>query len=60
MESDRIKWIQKYSSRALDYWRHHEHTLDVSENYRICLESDLAKHYDDPLKREFVEKLWVL
>lgn len=59
MESEKTKWIQTQATRALDFWRHHEHTLKVSEDYRRQLEIDLDKQYDDPLKRKFMETLWV-
>ena len=59
MESKKTKWIQKYAEKALDFWCQNKHTLDISEDYRRQLEADLAKQYDDPLKREFAEMLWV-
>ena len=59
MESEKTKWIHRHAERALFFWHRQEHILDVSEEYRRQLEIDLAILYDDPLKREFAEKLWL-
>ena len=58
MESKKAKWVRKYAARALDSWRSREHAVEVSEEYRIQLESDLAKQYDNLLKRKFIEATW--
>jgi hypothetical protein len=57
MESEKIKWIQKYAAMALDSWRSREHLVEVSKEYRLQLEIDLAKQYDDLLKRKFIEAM---
>ena len=58
MECEKAEWVQKYVGKALDFWRCHEYTFEVSEDYCTQLADDLAKQYDDPLKRQFVEMLW--
>lgn len=59
MNSEKKKWIKKYTGLALRMWRNHSHSFEVSDEYRQQLESDLATQYDDPLKRSFIEKSWV-
>ncbi|HIJ70971.1 MAG TPA: hypothetical protein HPP87_06365 [Planctomycetes bacterium] len=60
MDYAKAKWVRKYTERAFACWRGRTHTVSVSQQYRRQLETDLAKHYDDPLKKEFVEKTWVV
>ena len=60
MNYAKAKWVQKYTDRAFACWRGHAHTVVVSQQYRRQLETDLAKHYDDPLKKDFVEKTWAV
>ena len=58
MESKKSKWVQKYAAMALDSWRRREHTVKVSEEYRLQLEMDLEEQYDNLLKRKFIEAMW--
>jgi hypothetical protein len=58
MDYEKAKWVQKYSDKAFDCWRGHAHTVVISQQYRRQIETELAQQYDDPLKREFVEKTW--
>ena len=58
MENKKREWIRKYAAKAFDHWCSYEHHIAVSDDYRGKLEMDLAQHYDDPLAREFVEKMW--
>ena len=58
MDYAKAKWVQKYTDRAFACWRGSAYTVSVSQQYRRQLESDLAKHYDDPLRRQFVEMTW--
>ena len=58
MESEKTEWIQKYADKALDFWHRREHMVEVSEEYRLQLEIDLAKQYDNILKRRFIEAMW--
>ena len=60
MDYAKAKWVRKYTDRAFASWRGHAHTVAVSQQYRHQLETDLAKHYDDPLKKEVVEKTWAV
>ncbi|MHC5059464.1 MAG: hypothetical protein ACYTFK_00025 [Planctomycetota bacterium] len=58
MEHEKRKWVKKYTDKAFDYWRGRGHAIGVSRKYRRQIEADLAEHYDDPLRRQFVEKTW--
>jgi len=58
MDYEKAKWVQKYSDKAFDCWRGRVHTIAVSQQYHRQLETDLAQHYDDPLRRQFVEMTW--
>ena len=59
MEDEKKEWIQKYAERALHFWHGHEYGGLVSDEYRNQIETDLCDQYEDPVKREFVEMLWV-
>ena len=58
IESEKTKWIQKYAAMALNSWHSREHLLEVSEEYRLQLEIDMATQYDNLLKRKFIEAMW--
>ncbi len=58
MEREKKKWIKKYTDKAFNCWRGRVHTIGVSHQYRRQIEADLAEHYDDPLRRQFMEKTW--
>jgi len=55
--SDIVKkrWIQKYSHRLLRLWFRWQSPLGVAFTYTEQIEKDLAKFYDEPLKRVFIE-----
>jgi hypothetical protein len=59
MDNEKTKWVRKYTDRAFDCWQGRVHTIAISLQYRHQLEIDLSQHYDDPLKRQFVEMTWV-
>ena len=59
MEDHKTEWVQKYTEMALHFWHGHEYGHLVSDEYRNHLEEDLSEQYEDPVKREFVEMLWV-
>ena len=56
-ESDmgKKKWLQKYSCRLLRLWLQRGAPLGVPPVYIRQIKEDLAKFYDDPLKRMFIE-----
>ena len=56
-ESDvgRKKWLRKYSRRLLGLWLQRQTPLGVTPVYIGQIEEDLAKFYDEPLKRMFIE-----
>jgi hypothetical protein len=58
MDYKKAKWVQKYADRAFDCWQDRVHTIAMSQQYRRQLEIDLAQHYDNPLRRQFVEMTW--
>ncbi len=59
MEDHKTEWVQKYAEMALHFWHGHEYGDLVSDEYLTKLEEDLSEQYEDPVKREFVEMLWV-
>ena len=58
MDCEKAKWVQKYSNRAFNCWRGRVHAIAISQQYRRQIKTDLAQHYDDPLRRQFVEMTW--
>jgi len=59
-ESDiiRDKWIEKHSRRLLRLWLQRQTPLGVALTYAKQIEKDLARLYEDPLKRKFIEKTY--
>jgi hypothetical protein len=49
------KWLQKYSRRLLRHWLRWQTPLGVTPVYVGKIEADLARFYDEPLKRMFIE-----
>ena len=49
------KWLQKYASRILRLWSQWQTPLGVAGAYTNQIKQDLAKFYEDPLKRMFIE-----
>jgi hypothetical protein len=49
------KWLQKYASRILMVWSHWQTPLGVPSTYMGRIKKDLARFYEDPLKRMFIE-----
>ncbi|MBE0537171.1 MAG: hypothetical protein IH624_16030 [Phycisphaerae bacterium] len=58
MQNKKQQWISKYARIALQSWRNSNHPFEVSSEYLHQLEIDLAKQYEDPLKRRFIETTW--
>jgi hypothetical protein len=59
MEDQKKAWIKKHAEKALHFWQDHEYGGLVSDEYRNQIETDLHDQYEDPVKREFTEMLWV-
>ncbi len=57
VESDegKRKWLQKYSRRLLRHWLRWQTPLGVAPMYVGKIEADLARFYDEPLRRMFIE-----
>ena len=55
---DRRQWIQRHAERLLQHWRQRESPLGITPDYLRQLERDLARCYDQPLMRTFVEKTY--
>jgi hypothetical protein len=55
LDAGRRKWLQKYSRRLLRLWRQRQTPLGIAPVYIGQIEKDLARFYDDPLKRMFIE-----
>ena len=51
-------WVQKYSRRLLKLWLQWQSPLGIARTYIEQIEKDLAKYYDEPLKRIFIEKTY--
>ena len=51
-------WVQKYSHRLLKLWLRWQSPLGIARTYIEQIEKDLAKYYDEPLKRIFIEKTY--
>ena len=58
MQDMKREWIKKYARIALKSWRNSNHPFEISSEYVRQLEMDLARQYDDPLKRQFIETAW--
>jgi hypothetical protein len=55
LDAGKRKWLEKYSRRLLRLWRQRQTPLGVTPVYIGQIEKDLARFYDDPLKRRFIE-----
>ena len=57
VESDvrKRQWLQKYSHRLLRHWLRWQTPLGVTPVYIGKIEADLARFYDEPLNRMFIE-----
>jgi hypothetical protein len=52
---EKKRWIQKYSQRILKQWLRRQSSLGVARTYAEQIEKDLARFYDNPLKKIFIE-----
>ena len=55
LDTSKEKWLQKYASRILMAWSQWQTPLGVASAYTDRIKMDLARFYDDPLKRMFIE-----
>jgi hypothetical protein len=55
LDPAREMWLQKYASRILVVWAGWRTPLGVAPAYADRIKKDLARFYDDPLKRLFIE-----
>lgn len=55
VQMTRRQWIQHYADRVYELWLQQDTRLDVTSDYIQQIESDLARLYDHPLKRTFIE-----
>jgi hypothetical protein len=53
--TNKEKWLQKYASRILMVWSQWQSPLGVAPTYTNRIKTDLARFYDDPLKKMFIE-----
>ena len=54
-DTTKERWLQKYASRILMVWSHWQTPLGDAPAYTDRIKKDLARFYDDPLKRLFIE-----
>jgi len=54
-DTSKEKWLQKYASRILMVWSQWQTPLGVAPAYTDRIKTDLARFYDDPLKKMFIE-----
>lgn len=55
LDTCKEKWLQEYASRILMVWSQWQTPLGVACAYTDKIKTDLARFYDDPLKRMFIE-----
>ena len=54
-ERKKQKWLQIYSHRLFSQWFQWQTPLGITYSYAEQIREDLAKFYEDPLKRMFIE-----
>ena len=54
-DTQKERWLQKYTSRILMAWSHWQTPLGMACTYTHKIKMDLGRFYDDPLKRMFIE-----
>jgi hypothetical protein len=54
-EPSRDEWIQQHAERIHTLWFQWQTPLGIAYKYVEQIKKDLAKFYDDPLKRTFIE-----
>ena len=55
MEPSKGEWIQQHAERIHALWFQWQTPLGIAYKYVEQIKKDLAKLYDDPLKRNFIE-----
>jgi hypothetical protein len=54
-EPSKDEWIQYHAKRIHTFWLQWQTPLGIAYKYVEQIKKDLAKFYDDPLKRNFIE-----
>jgi len=52
------EWVQQHANHMLRCWRQRHAPLGVAPSYVTKLEEDLARCYDEPLLRTFIERTY--
>jgi hypothetical protein len=52
------QWVQQHANHMLQHWRQWHAPLGVAPSYIAKLEEDLAKCYDQPLLKTFIERTY--
>jgi len=52
------QWIQEHADHMLRLWLRWQTPLGVASDYARQLEKDLARFYDQPLTRTFIESTY--
>jgi hypothetical protein len=58
LEVNKEQWLQQYSLRLFKLWTQWKTPLGVANSYAQQIRKDLAKFYQDPLKRRFIENTY--
>ncbi len=53
--SGKKAWVQRYADRMFSLWLRRQTCLGVTRHYMAQLRQDLARWYDEPLKKMFIE-----
>jgi hypothetical protein len=56
--TDKDKWLRKYSNRLLGLWLQQQTPFGITCSYKTQIKEDLAEFYADPLKKKFIEKTY--
>jgi hypothetical protein len=57
-ESSRNDWIEHHAKQIHKFWLQWQTPLGIAYKYVEQIKKDLAKFYDDPLKRVFIESTY--
>lgn len=52
------EWVQQHADRMLQHWLKWGTPLGIAPTYLTKLEDDLARCYDQPLLRAFIERTY--
>ena len=56
--TDKDKWLRKYSNRLLGLWLQQQTPFGITCTYKTQIKEDLAEFYADPLKKKFIENTY--